>query len=73
MKKILKLWVGVNDDGFVSLHTEQPIRNEKTKKWVSSSPFCNSIMQRQFEELVKESNMSWKNDVEFFEIPLEIE
>ena len=36
--KTITVWVGVNKNGKISMHTVEPTRNEKTGKWMSNSP-----------------------------------
>ena len=43
-KRQLTVWAAINKNGSLSLHTEEPIRNEDTGIWVSKSPFVNSVL-----------------------------
>ena len=58
----ISFWIGVNGDGFVSLHYEKPERDTVHKVWVSPCPFCNSVVQAQLEQLVSISGMTWTDD-----------
>ena len=71
MKKILKIWVGVNGNGFVGIHTIEPHRDDKNRRWISTSPFCNSLLQEQLETVIKAAGMAWDDDIEYFEIPID--
>lgn len=64
--KNMQIWMGVNKNGFVSLHYEEPVRDGN--KWKSNKPFCNSVIQNQFEDLAKRAQMTWENDCEVFEL-----
>jgi hypothetical protein len=59
----IEFWIGVNGNGFVSLHYEKPTRDNVHKIWISSCPFCNSVVQVQLEQLVNISGMTWDDDV----------
>lgn len=61
-----QVWLGVNKNGFVCLHCEEPIRDGN--KWKSNKPFCNSILQQQFNDLVKRAQLTWENECEVFEL-----
>jgi len=69
--KTVKLWAGVNKNGWVSLHNEQPTRNEAQGKWVSKSPFCNQNVQKQFTEMMAKVKMTWEAEPEYFELNFE--
>ena len=71
MTKTLKIWVGVNGNGFVCIHAEQPHRDDKNRRWISTAPFCNSLLQEQLEYVIKKANLTWNDDIEYFEIPIE--
>ena len=43
-KKSIKVWAGVNKNGKLSMHAEQPIRDEVRGIWVSKLPFVYSIL-----------------------------
>jgi hypothetical protein len=66
----INIWIGVNKNGFVSLHLEEPKRNKITGKWESNKLFCNSAIQRQLEDLIKRAQLTWENDCEFIELSL---
>ena len=72
MVKTIKLWVGVNGNGFIYMHPEQPIRDNEHKRWLSNAPFCNSLLQTELEYVIKQANVTWENDTEYFELPFEV-
>ena len=72
MTKTIKLWVGVNGNGFVTIHATEPHRDNKNLRWLSTTPFCNSLLQEQLETIINASGMTWDDDVEYFEIPIEV-
>lgn len=65
-KENFQIYMGVNKNGFVCLHCEEPVR--EGDKWKSNKPFCNSIAQERFEDLVKRAQMTWEHDCEVFEL-----
>lgn len=71
--RLLKIWVGMNGDGNISMHCEQPIRDDDSKIWVSIRPFCNSVLYKELQNTMRQANMTWESDTEYFEIPLSID
>ena len=69
-KKSIKVWVGVNKNGKLSMHAEQPIRDENRGIWVSKLPFVNSILFANISKMFEKSNITWTNDCEFLEFQL---
>lgn len=70
-KKSIPLWVGVNKSGRISIHASEPIKNEISGRWESKFPFCNSIIQRQFEDMIQKVGLTWENDCEYIEVVYE--
>jgi len=66
--KVLSIWLTVNKNGSVLLHTSEPRKNEDTGKWESDNLYCNSVLYEQMKELVKNSGMGWNSEPEQFEI-----
>lgn len=62
--KSLTIYLGVNKNGSISMHTIEPTRDEARGIWVSKMPFCNSLAYTQFSSLIEKSNISWINDPE---------
>lgn len=62
--KSLTIYIGVNKNGSISMHTIEPTRDEARGIWVSKMPFCNSLAYTQFSSLIEKSNISWINDPE---------
>ena len=42
----MQIFIGVNKNRKVSLHTVEPVRCMDTGKWVSSRPYVNSVVQK---------------------------
>ena len=69
-KKSIKVWAGVNKNGKLSLHGEQPVRDEDRGIWVSKLPFVNSVLYDQVATMFEKANITWTNDCEFLEFQL---
>lgn len=69
-KKSIQLWIGVNKNGSISMHTNEPQRNEDTGTWVSNSPFVNSVLYKNFSEMIEKTQMNWESSCEVFQIQL---
>ena len=69
-KKSIKVWAGVNKNGKLSLHGEQPVRDEDRGIWVSKLPFVNSVLYNQVATMFEKANITWTNDCEFLEFQL---
>ena len=66
-----KFWLYMNKNGFIGMSFDKPERNEKTGKWVSKYPYCNSIMHAQIVDMIAKSQFSWQNEPEYIEINFE--
>lgn len=62
--KTITVYVGVNKNGSIALHSIEPTRDEARGMWISRMPFCNSIAYNQLVSLVEKSNLNWNNDPE---------
>lgn len=69
-KKSIKVWAGVNKNGKLSMHGEQPVRDEERGIWVSKLPFVNSVLYNQISTMFEKANITWTNDCEFLEFQL---
>ncbi len=69
-KKSIKVWAGVNKNGHLSLHAEQPVRDEDRGIWVSKLPFINSVLYKQISTMFEKANIAWTNDCEYLEFQL---
>jgi hypothetical protein len=69
-KKSIKVWAGVNKNGKLSMHGEQPVRDEDRGIWVSKLPFVNSVLYAQVSAMFEKANITWTNDCEFLEFQL---
>ena len=65
-KTSIDVWVAVNKNGDVKMFTEEPARNEKKGKWESQNPYVNSLIQKDFEGLMKKSNVTWDAEPNMF-------
>ena len=66
-KKTIKIWAGVNKNGNLSMHAEQPVRDEARGIWTSKLPFINSILYENLSKMFEKSDIKWTNDCEFLE------
>ena len=62
--KSITVYVCVNKNGSIGLHSIEPTRDENRGMWISKMPFCNSLAYTQFSSLIEKSNISWINDPE---------
>ena len=69
-KKSIKVWAGVNKNGKLSMHAEQPVRDNVRGIWVSKFPFVNSVLYTQIASMFEKSNITWNNECEFLEFQL---
>ena len=67
-KKTVKVWAGVNKDGKLSLHAEQPVKNEETGRWESKLPFVNSVMYKELSAMFAKTEINFDCPCQFFEI-----
>ena len=69
-RKSIKVWCGINKNGKLSMHAEQPTRDEDRGIWVSNFPFVNSVLYGQLFTMFEKANITWANDCEFLEFQL---
>ena len=69
-KKSITIWVGVNKNGKISMHTVEPTRNEDLGVWVSNSPFVNSVLYENLSKTIEKTAMNWESSCEVFQIQL---
>lgn len=62
--KTIQIYLCVNKNGSVGMHSIEPTRDENRGIWVSKMPFCNSLAYNQFTSLIEKSNMSWNSEPE---------
>ena len=67
-RKSITIWVGVNKNGKISMHTAEPKRNDDTGRWVSNSPFINSVLYKNLSDVFEKSPMNWETPCEVFQI-----
>ena len=66
----MQIFIGVNKNKTVSLHTIEPTRCNDTGKWVSSRPYINSAVQKNIDNMIAHSSMTWQMEPEIIEIDL---
>lgn len=69
-KKSITVWIGVNRNGKISMHTVEPTRNEDLGVWVSNSPFVNSVLYTNLSQTIEKTSMNWESSCEVFQIQL---
>lgn len=69
-KKSITIWVGVNKNGKISMHTVEPTRDEDLGVWVSNSPFVNSVLHENLSKTIEKTAMNWESSCEVFQIQL---
>ena len=69
-KNHMQIFIGVNKNRRVSLHTVEPVRCMETGTWVSSRPYVNSIVQKNIDDMISHSKMTWEMEPEVIEIDL---
>lgn len=66
--KTIDVWVSINQNGFVNVSLDQPIRNEQLAKWSYKYPFVNSYVYKDIKNIVEHTKLNWQNDAEFFTV-----
>jgi hypothetical protein len=69
-RKSITIWIGVNKNGKISMHTVEPTRNEDLGVWVSNSPFVNSVLYENLSKTIEKTSMNWESSCEVFQIQL---
>ena len=69
-KKSITIWIGVNKNGKISMHTVEPTRDEDLGVWVSNSPFVNSVLYENLSKTIEKTPMNWESSCEVFQIQL---
>lgn len=69
-KRQLTVWAAINKNGSLSLHTEEPIRNEDTGIWVSKSPFINSVLYKDLSNMIEKTPMNWESNPQPFQLSI---
>ena len=65
--KRLIIWFGINKNRKVRMFLEEPTRDKDLNIWVGKN-FCNSVIQRQLEEMVKGTTLSWNDDPQVIQL-----
>ena len=66
-EKRLIIWFGINKNRKVRMFLEEPTRDKDLNIWVGKN-FCNSVIQRQLEEMVKGTTLSWEDDPQVIQL-----
>ncbi len=66
----MQIYIGINKNKKVSLHTVEPVRNTELGIWVSKRPYVNSYVQKNLEDMIKHSKMTWEMEPEVIEIDM---
>ena len=66
-EKRLIIWFGINKNRKVRMFLEEPTRDKNLNIWVGKN-FCNSVIQRQLEEMVKGTTLSWDDDPQVIQL-----
>lgn len=66
----ISIYLAVNKNGDVRMFTDEPKRNEATGKWESKHPFVNSVLYKEFVELVSKTNINWEHEPENFQLEI---
>lgn len=69
-KSSFLIYITVNRNGFMTIWHDEPIKNEKTGKWEGKMPVANSIIYKDFTNMIKESNICWTNEPIVFDIKI---
>ena len=70
-RKSITIWIGVNKNGKISMHTVEPTKNEKLGIWVSNSPFVNSVIYNNLSSTIEKTQMNWESSCEVFQINIQ--
>lgn len=70
-KSSIDVWVAVNKNGDVLMFTDEPTRNNDTGKWESANPYINSLIQKDFDTLMKKSNVTWEAEPNMFTLSVQ--
>jgi len=69
-KKTISVWIGVNKNGNISMHTVEPTKDEELGIWVSNSPFVNSVLYDNFQKMIEKTPMNWESSPQPFQIEI---
>lgn len=65
-KKTIKVWVGMNKNGFLVIFSDKPVRDKESGKWLGTM-YANSVIYKMVKELLEKTSYSWNNEPEYFE------
>lgn len=61
------VWFGINKNGKVRMFLDEPVRDDDLKIWVGKN-FCDSVIQKQLESMVKGTTLSWESDAQVIQL-----
>ena len=67
-KSLSIIWAAINKNGKLSLHTEEPHRDEQLGIWKSDSPYVNSLAYESLSKMLEKTEMTWESAPEPFQI-----
>lgn len=67
---IIKIWFGVNRDGYITLHLEQPVRDDANGVWRSERILCDSAVYKQITDAALLTGITWDDDPGYMEFTL---
>lgn len=57
----IPIYITVNRNGFINCWLNEPIRNEKSGKWIGKYAFADSKFYNKAKNIIKDTNYSWQN------------
>ena len=66
----MQLYIAVNKNNKVSLHTVEPKRDIENGVWISKRPYVNYYVQINIDDMIRHSTMTWEMEPEVIEIDL---
>lgn len=60
----MNIWVAINKDNSISLHTIEPKRNVDLGIWVSTRPYINMTFLNNIKQLIEQTHLSWQSEPE---------
>ena len=63
----MTVWFAINKNGKVRMFINEPTRNTELGIW-DGDMFCNSLIQKQLESMVKGTTLSWDSDAQAIQL-----
>lgn len=70
-KKRIGIYFGVNKNGTVVMFADEPTKDEENGRWISKFPMVNSRIYPELCKLVEKTKMTFENEIQFLELPVE--